>query len=436
MSLIEEQAEFLRDVRKLLQFADDQKFLVTGGELERAPELQEIYVRSGREKTMDNLHVRKCAIALNFFRPTEAATYRLVQTVADLEEVGRFWEQLDPRNRWGGRRGVLEALQFERDLGAWPSSAVSTLSAPTEPLENVGVALAGERPTVFSVVSATADSLTPTLKRGISNSVAITRLQTLLNNAGMNCSLNGIFDAQTERAAIEYQSKNSLIADGVIGEKTWTKLLGQTSAVQTQMAERFLGEDDLKNAAKTLDVDLACIKAVYKVESRGKGFVGDYPKILFEGHVFWRRLKLRNLNPEVLARGNEDILYPKWTKQFYVGGAGEVQRLHRAEAIQREAALESASWGLFQIMGYHWKTLKYDSADDFVERMCRHERDQLDAFCRFIKINTDHKGRPLVDVLRNREWAAFALAYNGAGYRENAYDDKLRDAYLSYSKAA
>lgn len=232
---------------------------------------------------------------------------------------------------------------------------------------------------------------------------------------------------------IEFQRRAGLVADGVVGEKSWTTLMSQTSAAQEAMAQRFIGDADFAKAADELEVELAALKAVYKIESNGKGFVGDAPKILFEGHVFWQRLKLLGLRPETLARGNEDILYPAWTKEHYVGGGAEYGRLERAEAIQRDAARESASWGLFQIMGYHWKRLGYASIDDFVERMRLHERDQLDAFCRFINGKKDRSGRSLTALLRDKDWTAFAYDYNGAGYRKNAYDDKLREQYRRYA---
>lgn len=431
MSLLDEQLSFMKDVRRLLDFAEAQQFLVTGGELERSAETQSLYVRSGREKTLDSPHVRKCAITLNLFRDADDH-YVLVQDLVALEPVGKYWEALDPRNRWGGRRGgVLEAPRFERDPGGWPSSAVATLLPPTDPpAVPEAVALADEsRPVAVVLAASKVDSGTPVLKRGSGERDAIGKLQALLVKAGMMDKGSGAFDETTERAVAEFQRKNSLVADGVVGEKTWTTLLSQTSDAQQAMAQRFIGDADFEAAAKGIQVETAALRAVYKVESNGKGFIGDDPKILFEGHVFWKRLKLLGLRPETLARGNEDILYPSWTKQYYVGGAGEMRRLARAEGIQRDAARESASWGLFQIMGFHWKPLGYASVDEFVERMYRHERDQLEAFCRFVTVNKDGRGRTLAQLLAQQDWAGFAFAYNGAGYRQNAYDDKLRTQY-------
>ena len=77
-------------------------------------------------------------------------------------------------------------------------------------------------------------------------------------------------------------------------------------------------------------------------------------------------------------------------------------------------------------MGFHHSVLGYKSIGDFVKRMEKNEREHLLAFVRFIKTNG-------LDVhLRNRDWAKFARAYNGPGYRKNRYDEKLEKAYKRY----
>lgn len=45
MTLVLEQSRFLQDVCKLIAHATEKGFVVTGGELERRPEMQEIYSR-------------------------------------------------------------------------------------------------------------------------------------------------------------------------------------------------------------------------------------------------------------------------------------------------------------------------------------------------------------------------------------------------------
>ena len=97
MSLVLEQAAFLKDVCKLLAKADSLEFTVTGGELFRTPEQQQIYVKTGRSKTMNSNHLRRCAIDLNFFKDGT-----LIYDQAALSPLGEYWRSLHPKNDWGG----------------------------------------------------------------------------------------------------------------------------------------------------------------------------------------------------------------------------------------------------------------------------------------------------------------------------------------------
>lgn len=113
MSLSQEQAAFLLDACKLIQYATEQGFMVTGGELMRSIEQQTIYVNSGRSKTMNSMHLKRCAIDLNFFKDGQ-----LVSSKAVLDPVGAYWESLDPKNRWGGNfKSLVDCPHFERNVG-------------------------------------------------------------------------------------------------------------------------------------------------------------------------------------------------------------------------------------------------------------------------------------------------------------------------------
>ena len=68
MNLVQEQQLFLLDAVRLIAYATKLGFCVTGGELYRTTEQQEIYVKSGRSKTMNSNHLKRCAIDLNFFK--------------------------------------------------------------------------------------------------------------------------------------------------------------------------------------------------------------------------------------------------------------------------------------------------------------------------------------------------------------------------------
>lgn len=112
MSNISEQAAFLLDLTKLIHKATELGFVVTAGELFRTPEQQAIYVKTGRSKTMNSLHLQRRAVDLNFF-----VDGKLTYDKATLAPLGAFWESLHPLNSWGGN-GVklVDAPHFSRGM--------------------------------------------------------------------------------------------------------------------------------------------------------------------------------------------------------------------------------------------------------------------------------------------------------------------------------
>ncbi len=266
-----------------------------------------------------------------------------------------------------------------------------------------------------------------TIKKGSSRQHAVTVLQALLLEAGFSLSVDGKFGAGTDSAVRRYQLDNDLVSDGIVGEKTWNMLFQQFPDVLARMTAKYLSEKDLERTAKKMNVELAAIKAVNEVESAGAGFIIDQPKILFEGHVFWRRLKKYDIDPNTYKSEFPDIVYSKWTTQHYRGGLAEYDRLNLARTIHENAALESASWGAFQVMGFHALSLKYKSVKEFVRKMHQHEREHLDACRRYIETNG------LTKALREKNWSTFARGYNGPGYKKNGYHIKLARAYARHS---
>lgn len=194
--------------------------------------------------------------------------------------------------------------------------------------------------------------------------------------------------------------------------------------------QKKLTHQDYRDVAEQNGLTVAHIKAVVEVESLGDGFNKfGKPVILFEGHKFHKYTEGRfSEDPRY-----KDISYPRWTKKWYTGTQeGEYDRLQRAVALDIEAALKSTSWGLFQIMGFNYAKLGYKSVAEFVAQMGSDEREQLEAFIRFIK-NTKRKGKTLLQHLKEENWEQFAIGYNGAGQARNKYSEKLKKAYEKYS---
>ncbi|PHV11320.1 N-acetylmuramidase family protein [Chitinimonas sp. BJB300] len=185
---------------------------------------------------------------------------------------------------------------------------------------------------------------------------------------------------------------------------------------------------ELQHAATRLGVTLAAIQAVNAVETNGPGFLRDgRPVILYERHVMYRRLKQAGKDADAYVLQCPHVVNP--LRGGYLGGASEHDRLALAQAIDSDCALESCSWGKFQMMGFHWRALGYKSAVHFAELMAQSEIHHLSAFETFVM--SDAK---LHAALRAYNWAEFARLYNGPTYKMNRYDEKLASAYARFVK--
>ncbi len=188
--------------------------------------------------------------------------------------------------------------------------------------------------------------------------------------------------------------------------------------------------EDFLAAAVLLNVDVAAVRAVVEIESAGRGFGPDKrPIILFEPHVFYRRLKHL---PEAKRLAEKlGVAYPAWgTKPYPRAQVNRYTQLETALTIHPRIPLESTSWGLPQIMGFNYASAGYLSVHDLVEGMKESEGEQLMAMCRFIKTNR------LDIAMRTKNWTTFASGYNGPSYIKNNYAVKLSNAYEKYAKEA
>lgn len=190
-----------------------------------------------------------------------------------------------------------------------------------------------------------------------------------------------------------------------------------------------LGRADIIVAAKGLGVEPATLKAVIDTEARSSGFDDEgRPTILFERHKMWKYLGEANY---FTKRDQLKALFPDICHQSPgdYNARPQYEKLAIAESLHWEAAHLSASWGLGQVMGFNFESLGYPSLKAFIDAMYESEAKQLDAMCRYIKVNY------LVDELQRHDWAGFAKGYNGSNYAINKYDTKLAAAYAKAKKA-
>lgn len=178
-----------------------------------------------------------------------------------------------------------------------------------------------------------------------------------------------------------------------------------------------------ETAATRLGVPVASIKAVCAVEALGSGYLkSGRLKILYEAHKFSAATGRK------YDKSHPNLSSKSWNKALYgAGGEHQYTRLKQAMALNETAALASASWGMFQILGSNYAAAGFPSVHAFVYDQLQGEDNQLMAFCAFVKANPAmHK------ALIKKEWATFARLYNGPGYKANSYDTKLAAAFKKY----
>lgn len=190
-----------------------------------------------------------------------------------------------------------------------------------------------------------------------------------------------------------------------------------------------LTESDFRAAAASLRCEPLAIEAFANIEAPRGFFNPDgTPVILFERHYFSR-----------LTGGRYDESHPVISNPERGGyGLFKVQhtKLAEAAALDRDAALKSASWGGFQIMGANYARCGFPSLQRFINAMYQDAPAHLDAFVAFILADP-----ALARALRNRDWHTAAERYNGAGQdappgKVNDYDYRIAQEYLRLVRRA
>lgn len=169
------------------------------------------------------------------------------------------------------------------------------------------------------------------------------------------------------------------------------------------------------------------LAAVAEVESSGDGF-GHYdgapghPKIRFEPHKFNKYCEPAMKMPYTNGGRGFSRLASE------TGFSAFLEAYRRDEA----SAILATSWGAFQIMGFHFRRLGYESPQAFRKAMYRIEG-QYDAFARFIKASKV-LSRCCANMSPDMQtFRTFAKSYNGAS-NVDVYSKRIARAYSEYAK--
>lgn len=128
MKLSQHQQIFSQHIAKLILFANANNMNLTFGEAFRTDDQQELYFygktirqedaelelisAKKRSNTMNSNHLRRLAVDFNFFIHDQ-----LIYKHPLIDALGKYWESLDPLNRWGGNfKNFYDAPHFERNV--------------------------------------------------------------------------------------------------------------------------------------------------------------------------------------------------------------------------------------------------------------------------------------------------------------------------------
>ena len=158
--------------------------------------------------------------------------------------------------------------------------------------------------------------------------------------------------------------------DGIIGPQSRAAVV----AAFSNSCAPAVTEDDIARLAQRLGCTTKQLKAVARVESGGSAFDNDgRPKILFERHKFHQ-----------LTNGKHSTTFFSDPKP---GGYGQDSWLKLTMALGKDvdAAFASASWGRFQVMGMHWRALKYPSPLEMAYTAVISEAGHYEMLARYIE---------------------------------------------------
>lgn len=102
------QEQFARMLAEFITWLYSKGYTVRIGEVWRPQEMQELYFKQGKTKTLKSKHTDKTAADLAIFKDG-----KWLQTKDELLECGQKWCSINPDNQWGGNWKFLDSDHFQ-----------------------------------------------------------------------------------------------------------------------------------------------------------------------------------------------------------------------------------------------------------------------------------------------------------------------------------
>ncbi|MGS0574543.1 N-acetylmuramidase family protein [Xanthomonas oryzae pv. oryzicola] len=233
--------------------------------------------------------------------------------------------------------------------------------------------------------------------------------------------------------------------------------------VELDFLDRYTGaklsDQDIQDAAKELRCEPGLIFAIATQESSQSSFIdldgNKIPAILYERHWFRKLTNPSKNQPSPYEATHPNICGPAYKrakknkKGEYVEkktgnivqeddiygspGIHQYKRLLIAYKLNQEAALQSCSWGKFQIMGFNYKVAGFASVKEFTKAMSLSDAEHMKAFLKFAKSNPT-----LLEGLQNKDYEKIAEGHNGGSWRHinPDYATNIEKYYNDYTRTS
>lgn len=101
-----------------------------------------------------------------------------------------------------------------------------------------------------------------------------------------------------------------------------------------------------------------------------------------------------------------------WQRVHSGSQGDEHAAMINAGQIDPDSALKCTSWGVGQLMGWHYGDLGYERVQEMVSDAYLGEAEQFNQWRKFFE---NHKDGALLPLMRKKNWRGFAKIYNGPG---------------------
>ena len=181
-------------------------------------------------------------------------------------------------------------------------------------------------------------------------------------------------------------------------------------------------QQSIIDICRSQNFDTATLLAFVQVETGGQGFDSKTGKVLIQFEPAWFKKKAPYAPSGLWSVNKVDVQSKEWLA------------FNDAYKKDANAAMQSTSIGLGQLMGFHYQRLGYETVGQMWDDAKTGIEEQIKQLVKFI--NTDDN---LKSAIEHHNWTDVAEIYNGKGFRDLAvkyhrvpYDKALEDAYYQF----